>query len=422
MTTPDTYGRDLSRWLREDGEHRVPDHLSEVLMRSSATRQRPWWSSPERWLPMETTLRLAPAPRVAWLLLVLALVVVIVAAIAFAGAQRRLPAPFGPAANGMILSEGGDGDIYVSAADGTDTRPLITDTARDLGPWFTRDGTRFVFLRETSAVDQQLMIANADGSGVRGLTDESLMSVGWFELSPRDDQLAIVHRFDGKRSLSILDLDTGQLDHLDTRGLNVDDNALWLPPDGEELIFTARPEFNSPTGVGVYAIRPDGTGFREILPVRPEEWAYLDLRIAHDGSRLTYWMYEADDSADQWGAHVHVVDLATGVDRLMEFDPANEDESELRFAPDGRTGAIVASDGTDAFVQLVALDGSAPPRRVGPAFAGNEPKAYEFSPDGTQLIFVFDNDEPMFVDVATGQLTTGPTKWNMYSSWQRLAP
>ena len=101
MTARDTFGRDLSRWLHEESEHRVPDHLADVLVRTAGTRQRPWWSSPERWLPMETTLRLAPAPRAVWLLIVLALIVAVVGAIALAGSQRRVPAPFGPAVNGV---------------------------------------------------------------------------------------------------------------------------------------------------------------------------------------------------------------------------------------------------------------------------------------------------------------------------------
>ena len=64
MTTRDTFGRDLSLWLREEGEHRVPDHLAEVLVRSAATRQRPWWSSLERWLPMDLTARASTHARV----------------------------------------------------------------------------------------------------------------------------------------------------------------------------------------------------------------------------------------------------------------------------------------------------------------------------------------------------------------------
>lgn len=47
----DTFGRDLERWLRDEGERRVPDHLGEVLVRTAATRQRPWWSSPEGGFP-----------------------------------------------------------------------------------------------------------------------------------------------------------------------------------------------------------------------------------------------------------------------------------------------------------------------------------------------------------------------------------
>jgi Tol biopolymer transport system component len=427
MTSDDRFGGSVSVWLQQRAGTSAPDYLDDILGRTARTRQRPGWTSIERWPPMEIgATRMALPSRfqlrsIAMLAIIGLLLGVVVATIAFLGSRQRVPLPFGPAANGVILSEGAEGDIYVSAADGTDTRPLVTGAESDLGPRFTHDGTRFVFLRSTSEIDQRVMIANADGTGIRQLS-EPLSYVSLDGLSPSDDRLAIVHRLDGQRTMSILDLKTGELDRLPVPGLNVDDNTLWRPPNGEELIFTARPEFNSSTGAGVYAIRPDGTGFREILPVRPEEWAYLDPRVAQDGTRLTYWMYEADDSADNWGAHVHIVDLATGNDERMVFDPANEDESELRFSPDGTTGAIVASDGTDAFVQLVDLAGSAQPRRVGPAFAGNEPKAYEFSPDGKQLIFVLDNDEPMYVDVATGQLTTGPTKWGMYSSWQRLAP
>ena len=62
MTTNDVFGRNLSTWLHEDAEHHVPDHLAEVLQRTAVTRQRPAWSSLERWLPMDTTLRPRAVP------------------------------------------------------------------------------------------------------------------------------------------------------------------------------------------------------------------------------------------------------------------------------------------------------------------------------------------------------------------------
>ncbi len=72
MNHSDGFDRTVSDWLHVDAEHRVPDHLDAVLRRTRKERQRPAWSSLERWLPMQTTLRFTPVPRVAWLLVVAA--------------------------------------------------------------------------------------------------------------------------------------------------------------------------------------------------------------------------------------------------------------------------------------------------------------------------------------------------------------
>ena len=72
MITNDAFERTVSDWLHADAEHRIPDHLDAVLRLTSAERQRPAWSSLERWLPMDTTFtgRLAPAMRPAWPILI----------------------------------------------------------------------------------------------------------------------------------------------------------------------------------------------------------------------------------------------------------------------------------------------------------------------------------------------------------------
>ncbi len=74
MIPSDGLDRKVSTWLHADAEHQVPDHLDAVLRRTRTERQRPAWSSLERWLPVQTTLRLSTAPRVAWLLVVLGLI------------------------------------------------------------------------------------------------------------------------------------------------------------------------------------------------------------------------------------------------------------------------------------------------------------------------------------------------------------
>ena len=424
MTSNDDFGLSVSRWLHDEAQPEHAAYLADVLAATSGTRQRPAWSSPERWLPMDLTfpgrrLPFLPPMRV---VIVLALVAILTTLVLFAvGTSRRpLPAPFGPAANGSILTEGRDGDIYVSAPDGTNTRALITGPSIDVGPWFSHDGTRFLFVRDLGP-EVIVMMANADGSNVRQLT-EPLRAMDWYEFSPDDERLAIVHGVDGQRVLSILDIETRKMQQLTVPGLEVDNNVYWLPPNGNELIMRARPEAHIDADKGVYSIRPDGTGFREILPPRTDQAQYQELDLAHDGSHLAYWQYETDDSGVTWKAYVRFLDPATGVDRRMSFSPGNVDESMFRFSPDGKNGAIVASDGTEIYAQLVDLAGSTPARRVGPVLPTTDKLVMGFSPDGKQLVIAYDNEKPHFVDVATGGMTTGPTEWAVFSSWQRLAP
>ena len=77
MTARDDFNGIVSDWLDDQAGRGAPDYLDEVLARTTRTRQRPAWSSLERWLPVQTTLRFIPVPRVAWVLSMLALVAAI---------------------------------------------------------------------------------------------------------------------------------------------------------------------------------------------------------------------------------------------------------------------------------------------------------------------------------------------------------
>ena len=178
MTLNDGFDRTVSDWLDVQAGRGAPDYLDETLARTTRTRQRPWWASPERWLPVQTTLRLAPAPRVAWLLAVLALVIALGAAVLVIGSRHRTPAPsLGLARNGVILYGGTDKDIHsLDPVTGT-TATLITGPAGDHLPLLSPDGTRLLFLRDSDIraqgvgpLEPMIMVANDDGSDVRALT------------------------------------------------------------------------------------------------------------------------------------------------------------------------------------------------------------------------------------------------------------
>src|SRR5258705_7065046 len=67
MTSFERFENRLPAMLDELAVPRLPDYADDLFARTAATRQRPGWTFPERWLPMSTiTARLAAGPRVPW--------------------------------------------------------------------------------------------------------------------------------------------------------------------------------------------------------------------------------------------------------------------------------------------------------------------------------------------------------------------
>ncbi len=259
MTADDRFGRNLSAWLREDGAHRVPDHLAEVLVQTVATRQRPWWSSPERWLPVDTTFRATTGP-VRWGRLALVAGLIILAAalavLAVGSRQPHLPEPFGLARNGDIVTSR-DGDLFLMDSVALQPRSIEVGEGFDFSPIFSRDGTRMVFLRSDGPIAEPailtMYVANADGSDARALTPPT-ESLDWFDWSPDGTRIAYVAR----GALFVVDVATGELER--RPGAGRVHFPTWLPPDGKEILF--RVETANP---GIFAIAPDGTSKRRAM-------------------------------------------------------------------------------------------------------------------------------------------------------------
>ena len=163
MNPVDSFERDVANWMGGDAEGRVPAHLDTVLRRTRSERQRPAWSSLERWLPMHTTFRahVAPVPSLVWAV-ALSLLLLSAAAWLFAGAADRTPPRLRVMANGETAYVDGD-RLMVSSADGTTVRPLMTlsEPIEDLA--FSPDGTKIAF--RTAGGVPSIIVADADGCG-----------------------------------------------------------------------------------------------------------------------------------------------------------------------------------------------------------------------------------------------------------------
>ncbi len=166
MSATDRLERDLTAWFGETAVPRTPDYTDDILRQAARTRQRPRWSFPERWLPMSVItlgrVTRGPVPwRTVGLLVALALLLAVAAAVYVGSNQRRVPAPFGAAANGLVAYSK-DGDIYtVDPATGA-RRAIVAGATVDESPAFSLDGTRLAFLRTTGTA-AVIVLADADG-------------------------------------------------------------------------------------------------------------------------------------------------------------------------------------------------------------------------------------------------------------------
>ena len=264
-----------------------------------------------------------PKMRPAWLLLIVLAVLVAIVAVAVVGSRTKpLPEPFGLAADGQIAFWTSD-DILVSDADGTNVHPLIAGPTQDFAPLYSRDGTRVAFWRaSTPPHDATLMVAAADGSGIRPVLQEPLTDADWFEWSPDSRSLAVVHTADGVRVLSIIDVDHGTLRTLDVGGLPVDNSVYWLPGTTSELIFTSHSGSIDATVAGIFRVQAEGGPVTPVVPpvMGPVEFNGVD--VAPDGRSLTYWRWQ-----DLKGSSIHSLDIATGEDRTLRFDMTDTGET-----------------------------------------------------------------------------------------------
>ncbi len=392
MTTNDVFGRNLSTWLHEDAEHHVPDHLADVLQRTAATRQRPAWSSLERWLPVDTTLRprLVPPLQIGRLLLAAALLIVVIALaiLAVGSSQTRLPEPFGLARNGVIVSSR-DGDLYLIDRTTSESRPISRGDGFDFSPIFSRDGTRMVFLRSdgplplTGPAILTLFVANADGSDARPLTPPT-ESLDWFDWSPDGRQIAYM----AAQSLWVVDVDGGEPRKI--LGTGPAHFPTWLPPEGNDIVY--RLESRSPRILAVAADRAEQP--RPISKTTANnEFDYQSIAVSPDGAHVTFTRW-----SEAGLPRVFALDVATGEETALPMSAGVGQRGTATYSPDGALVAYARIFDAGGFQIVVAdADGSGNERPIGarkpgPPGGTEVPAAWAFTPDGTALMVRYGDD------------------------------
>ena len=407
----------------------MPDYRDDLVQRIAATRQRPVWTFPKRWLPMDITTQRLPMSGVPWraVALVAALALILAAAMAvYVGSQRptHLPAdPFGLAANGVVVATL-DGDIVAIDPVTHSTRTIIGGPESDTDPVFSGDGARIAFRRTDDSGGQHLFVANADGSGVvDALQDPVVQLINW-TFSPDgqrllatadvDDRAALlVARSDGSTPAQALDI------RLPTAAGDIE-GSWFRPPDGNEiLVLAGQPDH---WARGIYLVDVDGGTLRPIVePSAPYDvfgatWSPNGEWISYgrydgtvDGVSAEAWIVAADGSGDR-----RIDPAPTAADAPMAW---SNDSTRLLIGRDPDGDARIAVIGVDPTTPIIELDC----RSAGIANCSGD---WLWSPDDSTLLGRVPDgtgDRYVLADPDTGVVTETSWAATGIPSWQRVA-
>ena len=430
----DRLGARMSDALEGLATPQFPDYFDDALAEALAHRQRPAWTFPERWIPMSTLARrpmlFSGVPLRTFVIAMLLLTLLVAGAVISAGLlTNRVPAPFGPAANGLIAYQVG-GDLYTRDLVTGDEEQIIGGPYLDVGPTFSRDGQWVAWLRFASeeSVVGTLMAARADGSDIRALAED--VDLKWAAWSPDSSSLAVISSAFGEPDrISIIPVDQGASPSTIVVPVVPEAFVDWRPPSGDELIFVG---FDG-TFRAIYGVKTDGSDLRMISANGGKDDFWAPVEFTPDGSRMLY--------TDGSPVTFSILDLESG--EISAFGPAMPEpegwdgtqqySGTPSLLPDGETvvfGRYWNDDGEQINHQLwsASLDGdgsdAVPLGPVHRSRGGHNPFWQAVAPDG-ESILVVENDtyDAWLVDpsgetrepIDFGELNDPPT-------WQRLAP
>jgi len=419
------FDRQLTAWLTDEAPPKAPmGVLDGALVRATSVSQRPAWLLPERWIPMQTTMRLATVSRTALYVMAVLVMALLLAVAAFVVGQQHLPPSIGLAGNGLIANDSSGQITLVSPTGDPVGTPLSKPTEIAVAPRFSPDGQKLAFfsiprpadLPVSAPIEDQLdRVFETPASLVvvdvaTGARTEIASNVPFFdaqiEWSHAGDALAYMYLFSGGRSnVRLVDLKGKDLGTIELA-----DYPTWSPND-QQIAFRKPSQ-------GVFVVDRNDTGDpTRVSSAYGNDDAFALSTWSADGTRLAY------TAGDTPGYTVWTVN-ADGTNESQIGKVENGSQAiQPRFSPDGtrlsylRVGPTIGQ-GLTTWV-VANADGSDPHQFVTDLFATNG----GWSPDGRYLLgYESGARKIVLVDAISGAIKRLGDAGTGNATWQRLAP
>jgi Tol biopolymer transport system component len=385
MSTYDRFERSIPGLMDELAPAGTPDYFDDLLRATATERQRPAWSFPERWLPVDIAARPLVTRSVPWRpLAILALMVLAAVAtvVAYVGSQPKLPAPFGPTGNGVLFFRSSDGSVQ-SLHPSTGVLATVAPASDGLGdPVPSRDGQRLAFIPQSPA-SAPIVVAGIDGSNRITLAGEyrNIATVQW---SPDGGHIAVLAEDRGMSSIAVAATDGSGAETLALQ------RSVWqlrYLADGRLAIIAAEqpgglcPAEDITAGpCALFLVNADGTGLTLLRSA--SDFNGLGLDASPDGTQLVYVEWVAPNATGR----LHVIDVADGTDRPIPSDgfPPEYAINRAFFSPDGASILFDLFEADAAHWAVVPSSGGAPVK-IGLERQGDLGDA-AWAPDGQSIL------------------------------------
>lgn len=297
--------------------------------------------------------------------------------------------------------------LYIANADGSNATALMGDQTNpfDYHASWSADGKWIVFTSERRLDGQSdIYRVKPDGTGL-----QTLIGTDAFEdagtLSPDGKKLAYVStQGNHTANIWVKDLVTGAARNLTDTPLTSFDPAspqghfrpAWSP-DGKWIAFSSDRNtdwtgHSNGTGwehtqtLAIYAIRPDGTGFRKVIG--QDNFSFATPAWSPDGKRIIYSNVTTEDTYSahglQFGTSVpsslYSVDFATGKNVVTINNDAQLKLSQQYIGKSSNIGYVIKTGASEGIAYTA-------PDATHKAFTVTNGRNPSWSPDGTKVVY-----------------------------------